>query len=227
MASENRIEKLERELHEQRQELTELLAAIAGRVAPGALADEALKLAQENAVPLARQAGSTLRRHPLAAALVGAGLAWILLGRHEAAPGAEEPEDSQADTTGDGWAEQIDTLRRAASEALHALEAQALSGATAAHDLADARADMMGAFAQDLRARFADGLEGLGEDTRARVIAAREATYAARLKAQDAAIQAGTDAKKFAQDHPLVTVAVGLAVGAAIGAAALRHGSRD
>ncbi|MCE5974746.1 hypothetical protein LZA78_14750 [Sinirhodobacter sp. WL0062] len=223
MTSQDRIEKLERELHEQRQELTELLAAVAGRVAPGAMAGQALKLAQENAVPLARQAGSTLRRHPLAAGLVGAGLAWILLGRHEAEPVPAEPE---ADVTEDGWAEQIDTLRRAASEALRALEAQAASGVTAAHELADARADMMGAFAQDLRARFADGLEGLGEDTRANVIAAREATYAARLKAQEAAVQAGTDAKKFAQDHPLVTVALGLAVGAAIGAAAQHHRSR-
>ena len=96
MTSQDRIEKLERELHEQRQELTELLAAIAGRVAPGAMAGQALKLAQENAVPLARQAGSTLRRHPLAAALVGAGLAWILLGRHEAAPVSAEPEEPQA-----------------------------------------------------------------------------------------------------------------------------------
>lgn len=226
MSAQDRIEKLEHELHEQRQELTELLAAIAGRVAPGAMADEALKLAQENALPLARQAGSTLRRHPLAAALVGAGLAWILLGRHEAAPSPVESEEPKGDPAGDGWAEQIDTLRRAASEALHALEAQAASGVTAAHELADARADMMGAFAQDLRARFAEGLEGLGEDARANVIAAREATYAARLKAQEAAVQAGTDAKKFAQDHPLVTVALGLAVGAAIGAAAQNHRSR-
>jgi len=227
MRAQDRIEKLERELHEQRQELTELLAAIAGRVAPGAMAGQALKLAQENAVPLARQAGSTLRRHPLAAALVGAGLAWILLGRHEAERSSVESEEPQADTTEDRWAEQIDALRRAASEALHALEAQAASGVTAAHELADARADMMGAFAQDLRARLADGLEGLGEDARANVIAAREATYAARLKAQEAVVQVGTDAKKFAQDHPLVTVALGLAVGAAIGVAAQHHQNRS
>jgi hypothetical protein len=233
MTEQTTIKEFEDRLKNERADLAALIGDFAERVGPDYVAGKLSDMLRDYAAPAARKAEAAVRANPVAFAVAGAGLAWLLLGRSssdtaeprpqtiarwEDEGGRPAPVGTQASDVAldDEWAQEIDRLRATASDRLHALEAEAAEKADDARDYVSERAHMVSDFASDLRAKLGAGLADLSDEARDKVLKAREAALSARLSAQDAAASAGRSGKQMAKDHPLIATALGIAIGAVI-----------
>ena len=221
MSKKAKIKDLENRLRDDRADLASTLADLTGRIAPEYLSEQVSQMVQDYARPMAKKAEETVRANPLAFALAGAGLAWLVLSARKDEGDTADTSNSEKDpiTAQDGlsddWLDEIDALRDRASMRLQQLEIDAASNTKKAADYADERARMVSEFASDLRDSLQAGLSDLSDEARERVVRAREAAYSARLRLQDRAT-AGHSGKNMIKDHPLITAALGIAIGAAI-----------
>ncbi|OCX63432.1 hypothetical protein BFP70_12340 [Thioclava sp. SK-1] len=225
MTESHTIKEIERQLNADKSDLAGTLADLTGRVAPSLLAEHVSKFVQENATPYAKRAEATIRENPVAFALAGAGLAWLLLGR-KSQDATAEPEaigaaalKDQMSSSEEDWSEEIDRLRASATIRLRELEESADNSVEAGRDIAKDRAEMVSDFAAQVRLKLETGLEDLSVESKRRVMEAREQAYAAKIKFQDHARKAGSESKRLVQEHPMIAAILGLAVGAAIVAA--------
>jgi hypothetical protein len=79
-------EAVEREIEERRAEMRDTFEALRGRVAPEELAGRAGDMLRQEGAMLADVAMRRARRNPLAAAMVVAGIAWLVLGPDRVPP---------------------------------------------------------------------------------------------------------------------------------------------
>ncbi|MFP4568862.1 DUF3618 domain-containing protein [Rhodosalinus sp.] len=86
MAQSETPEAIERDIAERRDALARTLQEVQGRVAPGALAEEAGAALRGSGAELAGKAGRVAARNPLAIALILGGIAWLALNESGAAP---------------------------------------------------------------------------------------------------------------------------------------------
>ena len=237
----SKCQDIEDQLARDRAALAATLAALKDRVSGGPAALDVLGLIQSNAGHCTRVTISAVRAHPIAFAVVGAGLAWALLGRKpEPAPSdglsgtkfealsrwedeggpavpLQEPDLNCPD--GD-WLAEVETLRAKASAALAGLETMARAGLATVVDHAQQRAAILVGLAQDVRAALRTGLEQLSHSAQEQIATAREAAYTAQLNAR-------TATGKMIEDHPLATAGAALALGLAVGAALPRKQAQD
>ncbi|TQS70485.1 hypothetical protein ERN12_15260 [Rhodobacteraceae bacterium] len=221
MTERNGYKNYERRMKSNRSDLGDMLADLTGRLGPGLVADQVSDFVRENAAPYAKRAEKTVRDNPLAFALAGAGIAWLLISRKSGeddhvttATLTERYEDVEED-----WSEEIDRLRAKASVRLRALEDDAQDSVDSGRNFAQERADMIAQYASDIRAKLSKDLDGVSEEAKKLVLDARERAYAAKLKAQSHASKAADETTQFVKDHPVVVAALGVAIGAAIVAA--------
>jgi ElaB/YqjD/DUF883 family membrane-anchored ribosome-binding protein len=240
---------IEDDLDRNREKLASAFDSLLSRSTVDLLTREALGLLRSNADVYRQVAAGAVRRNPLAVAVAGIGLAWLVLGKgsrtdDDADDLVEEVRSTrrraarvvdEAELVAEGrWSEGVDKLRRAASARLRKLEEEArqtydglrddmTDSAADARDYMGERAAVLADLAEDLRERFAHGLDDLSNATRDRIIAAREEAYAARLRAEEALGKGGREAKRMVEDHPMVAGAVALALGAALGAVLSRR----
>src|SRR5215467_12183781 len=118
-------EQLEREAEQNRVRLTETLDELRARVTPGQVLDQLIDYFGDGAGgEIVRNLGQQVRRNPLSVAMVGAGLAWLMI--------AKRPSDPAA-----GRGTRIDNAERKAAARLATLSdrttTSAGDGATAAH----------------------------------------------------------------------------------------------
>ena len=222
MTEKETIEEIEKRLRDDRADLASSLADLTGRIAPEYLSRQVTQMLQDHAGPLAKKTEEAVRANPLAFALAGAGLAWLVLGNRkdksaQSQPSTDEKDPVMAqDALSDDWLDEIDALRERASKRLQQIEIDAARHTDETVDYASERARIVAEFATDLRRALQSGLSDLNEEARARVLKAREAAYSAHLKIQDHATDAERSGPQVIKDHPLVTVALGIAIGAAL-----------
>lgn len=215
---------IEAQLARDRLALEQSVAALRDRFSAGNVMAGLMKI---DTTPYSRAVDTAVRRHPMAWAVVGAGLAWALLGRKSGA-GAEtdglsgtkyEALSRWEDEGGPAvpleepdlkWLAQAETLRDRASAALAQLESNARGKLASAAELAQDRAAILADLARDLRQSMRSGLDHLSASAQDRIVAAREAAYAAQLTARHAT-------GKMIEDHPFAAAGLALAAGAAIG----------
>lgn len=256
MARKRDYRDIEDELDRDRAKLGSVFDSIFNRSTLDVLTREAMHALQANG-GYRRTAETIVRRNPLAVAVTGLGLAWLLLGtgRRDAEEEVETARlsarrtarraraaiEDEADYLQGEWADAVDRLRARASAALHQLEEDARAyrddvaagisnKAGDARDYMAERAALLADLAEDMRERFAEGLDHLSRSARERIVAAREEAYAARLRAEEAIGKGGREAKRLVEEHPMVSAAVALALGTALGAAVLhrrRHADDD
>lgn len=225
---------IEADIERDRAELAATLDALQNRVSVDALTKEALGLLRTNSANYVSSIDAAVRANPVAVALVGAGLAWLIFGKR---PTVEKPmakteallawEDDggparPSDERLPIWADKTDGLRQKASAALRELDAR-----TEPHEFAQKRAGVLAAFTEGLHHGFRDGLEGLSRTAQDKIIAAREAAYAARLRLERVARSSSRETGQMIEDHPMVMAAVMLALGAALGASLPRSTVED
>jgi len=225
-------------LERERRNLAASIDGLRSRLSGDRLVGDAVDLAISNIRPCARVLDRAVRANPVAAVMIGVGLAWLVLGRKgsptppdaplagtgfealsrwEDEGGPPAPLPDPADTA---WIDEADALRARASDALARIDAAARQKLRPATELALDRARVLADLARATQAALRRGLEGLGSDARGHVLALREAAYAARL----AAVRQGS---KLIEERPLGAAAIGLAIGAAVAAALPRTPTED
>jgi ElaB/YqjD/DUF883 family membrane-anchored ribosome-binding protein len=199
-----RPEQIENEIEHTRAEVSATIDAIQSKLTPGQLMDQTMGYLRTS---LPADFGSNLSRsirdNPLPVALLGIGLAWLMMGGQPGRRGttqyAQDFDDGLEDTeAGSGIAERAG----AAGERMKAHASQ-LSGR--AREAADSVREKIGASTESARAR----LNELGSRSRERYERARGSVSHA------------------IEEQPLVLGAVGLAVGAVLGASLPRTRQED
>lgn len=237
---------IEESIDRSRKALGSTLDELQDRISVDNLAQEALGMLRSNAAAYTRSIDSAVRANPLALALTGAGLAWLIFGNRsrpasvDSAAGGERWSHSggsrpygaysrgyDPDAGENHWSDRIDTLRGKASEMLHRIERDASEQAGSLRDFAAERAKVLASFTDDMRESFMDGLEDLSQAARDRIVEARQAAYSARLQVQSRLRAGGREVGQMVNDHPIIAGGVALALGAAFATALPRSRVED
>jgi hypothetical protein len=195
-------EQLEREAEQHRARLAATLDELRERVTPGQVLDELLEHAGDGTGgEMLRNLGQQVRRNPLSVAMVGAGLAWLMLGNR--------PSDRAAEP-------RVDAAERRAAARLAALSDRPTASVG---DLATSAYRRVGEAASDAAQRARASADSAYRSTSNAVSdAAHRASDTAVAVRRNAAVATRTLAD-FCNDQPLVIAGLGLALGAAFGRA--------
>ena len=200
----NRVAQAEQDAEAARSKLEYTLDELRGRLRPGRMLDEALDYAKDgSAGEFVKKFGRQVRGNPLPVALVGAGLAWLMMARRDsriepndfekryrAAGEGYSPTDVGTDTRVSSLKDKASQSAARVGEAAEAAYDKAGSLYNDATGSASAAADQLGRSANDVAGRVSD-LGGKTADSVARLI----------------------------KEQPLVLGALGLALGAVLGSA--------
>jgi hypothetical protein len=185
-------EDIEREVESARGDLDRTVEALKDKMTPGQLIDELSRTFKGGgAGDVMSNLGAQVRENPMALAMIGAGMAWLMMpkGDHTAGSARAQayPTTSPSPTSGSGWASGLDT----ASEG---------GGGTIASKVGDTVSGVKEAVSHTTDQAM-HGLQDLGG----------QATAVGR--------KAARSFEDILQQEPLIVGALGLAVGVAIGAA--------
>lgn len=241
---------IEADIQRERASLASTLNALQDRVSVDTLAREAMDALRNNAATYTRNAEQMIRANPMALALTGVGLAWLIFGgksndrnapKHTAVRRWEDEGGQVAPvgTASEAWYHEATAHRDRAHQSIAQIDRSAKhtgSGAhegsgmkdramRAAHDLQDdarERAAVAKEFASGLADSFRHGLEDLSDSAKERIVAAREQAYAAVIAAEKQAQHLSKSTGRLIEDQPLISGAIAAALGAGL-AAALPH----
>lgn len=206
-------EQLERQTEQSRAEVELTIDELRARLTPGQIVDEILAYTRDGGRQFTSNLGRQVTNNPLPVVLIGAGLAWFLLGRDATASrgnGFHSAGSRGLDADG-GVSRAGERLRDTAAKAGDAVQ-DAMGGVRHA--------------AESAGSAVSDTAHKLGET-------ASSAYHTASSKVSQSAADLASSATAFeqktmrtardligqAKDQPLVLVGIGLAVGAAVGAA--------
>lgn len=178
------LEQLESETETSRVRVVELLEELRGRVSPGELVDQVVDFAGNGAIgDFARTLGHQVRTNPLACVLIGAGVAWLVMGdRH----GAQGGSSSWSTTMGDLAARGRDTMREVQGAASAAGRRM-----TGAMERASERAADVAGRAGSAAGSISDSLRGAADAAGRAMQGAGDAATSATQRAAGAAMSAG------------------------------------
>lgn len=193
------VAEIEAELSRDRDALASALGSLRQSLTAEALLGSASSMIKRNASGYALAVDAAVKANPAAVALTGVGLAWLILGKRDKAPeidpstlsGTKFEAVSRWEDEGgpafdpvdpnDDWIDAADALRDRAAQMIAKIDRAARYGLASAADLAASRAEVVASLTKDVRRVMGKGLESLSEQARGAAIAAREATYNARL----------------------------------------------
>lgn len=234
-----------------RASLASTLSELQDRVSVENIAKDAMSMIRTNAATYTRTVDELVRANPLALAVVGVGVAWLLMGPRRGDRGHRaEPIHSQTSRWEDeggmptdadddnAWSRQADRFRAGANRTMRDLEQGARrsgsgvgsavsSGLESVRDFAAEKAKAVSDFTANLRSSLMHGLEDMTDTARKPIIAARERAYSARVAAERAIGQPARAAGRVVEDNPLVAAGIAMAVGAALAAALPRSRMED
>jgi ElaB/YqjD/DUF883 family membrane-anchored ribosome-binding protein len=228
-------EQLEREAEATRARIAETLAELRTRITPGQIVDEAFDYARgSNGGDWVRNLGRQLADNPLPAALMGAGLAWMMTAQRRAG-------ETQTAETGDGSVDTTESAnindRTTAMASSHfdkttkrTTKHKTKSATDAASDAhktySEVGADKTGASdALSVPAKAAELAGNAYERASDAVERAKETTTEAYDRARDVARRSVSSAvdgtrglTRFMREEPMVLAGLGIALGALVGA---------
>ena len=229
--------RIEAGLARDRATVADTLDALRDRLTVDALMSDAKTILADNIGPLTAGIDRTVRGNPLAVALIGAGLAWLVIGRNR----AERKPASIAGTRRDAlirwedeggpahdpqvaddmtWMHESDSLRDKARAALARVEEAARAGFSTVARTAEDRAEVLSRYARDASRALRHGLDDLPTTAQDKIVALREQAY--RLP-RAAASAPG----RMIEDQPMVAGVVALVVGAGLAVALPRTTTED
>jgi ElaB/YqjD/DUF883 family membrane-anchored ribosome-binding protein len=241
-------ERIEADVQQSRHRLNDTLDQLGSKFSPGQMLDEGLDLIQGQAGQLAKTVGRQVRDNPVPIALIGLGIAWLVVSNRRAS-GVEDPkhrrryrsieearwatprmpnEDDETynERVHEAYAKALD-LKQKAGEAAHDFKERVKRTVediqhAASRTLTGASRRLTGAGRSLGDARRKVG--GLATQTGERIThMASDARHLAEEQAQrigHAAVEARHKAERYYDQSPLTAGAIALAVGALIGGAA-------
>ncbi len=237
--SPNDPREIEADLEQVRSGLANDLDELSNRASIDYVAREALGMIKLNTSDATRTLDRAMRDNPTAFALVGLGLAWMVLGGKKGSNTARNGYAAlHADDPDPEWHRHVGGLRQKAMDALSRIEDEARSAAGSlqdklagqveqVRDYASERAQVVEDFTSELRTNISNGLEHLSDSVREQVVAAREQSYAAWLRAERVVKGGSREVVTLVEEHPVAVGAVALAIGAVAGMAFLKSGDED
>lgn len=233
---------IEADLEQVRSGLASDLDELTNRASIDYVAREALGMLKINTSDATRTIDRAMRDNPTAFALVGLGLAWMLLGGKKGSDKAQSAYGRtygvHADDPDPDWHRNVGGLREKAMGALSRIESEARAAAGSlqsklsdqvehARDYAAERASVVEDFTTSLRENISQGLDHLSDSAREQVMAAREQGYAAWLRAERVVKGGSREVVTLVEEHPVAVGAVALAIGAVAGMAFMKSGEAD
>ena len=225
------VDQLEARIERDRSALADTLARLRDRLSVDTLIQDAAALVRDNAGPYTRAIDRAVRANPAALAVTAAGLAWLLLGRRapvaEPAPplagtkfeamsrwedeGGPPPplRDAEPD---DDWMAEAEAFRDRANRTLRSLDQSVRDRVATAEQASRDRVAVLSRLTDDVRGVMRRRLSHLSSEAQARILAAREAAYAAHLDLRD-------KVGRVIEDHPMMTGAVAAVLGVAVAVA--------
>ncbi|KAA9010479.1 DUF3618 domain-containing protein [Histidinibacterium aquaticum] len=239
---------IEKQIDRERSELGATLTELGNRMTVDHLFREVTTQIRTHGGEFGKSAGTQVKNNPMALAITGIGLGWLLFGSnrppqqhagtdsHLAEPArerygypAELTETSRyrarAAAARPGWYERAgDALRGSGngSDSSGSWRDSASNGLNKARGKASAAGHDMSARAGEARTRLREGTDHLSEEARERVIAARERAMYARERAGRGLSQGADTAADFYDRQPLVAGVLALAAGALVAGMAQR-----
>jgi uncharacterized protein DUF3618 len=212
-------EQLERETEQARAEIANTLDELRAYMTPGHVLDQlADRMKAGTTAAFARNLRDQTVNNPLPVALIGTGLAWLMLGRRGGTDATDDSEATRASRLGREAVEGAvasagqtasatqNNLRETAGAMTDAVQQGAAQTADAIRDTADSARQAAGQAADAVR-----GGAGAVTDTLQRTAAATKA-------AGQRTLQSGSTLVDFCREQPLVLAGVGIALGAIVGA---------
>jgi Protein of unknown function (DUF3618) len=217
---------IEREVQQSRAEVEQTLDSIQARLSPGELLDQAVGYFREGrGVEFARNLGDSITQNPIPLALVGIGLAWMMLGGQRFARSGDRLESPYGDDDPDAFEDNHYTGLAKESMAYMHTGADLPAGEGYGEDRTGYGEDLKeaGRTAKDKMGEFGDQARGAAAGARERVAHAgariADRAYDARERARYYGDRARHRMLRTLDEQPLVLGAIGLAIGAALGAA--------
>ncbi|WP_152047215.1 DUF3618 domain-containing protein [Aureimonas psammosilenae] len=215
-------DRLEREAQERRSSVNNTIDELRARMSPGQILDEVTDYfgsTQTNAA--VQNLGRQVRDNPLALGLVGAGVAWLLLGRgvrddhsvgHVPYRGETGPSShSGTGSSGPGIGARVGSAASGVRDGVSSGASSAASGLSSAASAIGDTASSVGQAARDYGSGAADALRGGGQAAADGLRSVGSGAYGVGRRAQRGFLDT-------LQEEPLIFGAIALAVGAAIGA---------
>lgn len=197
---------LEREAEATRARVVATAESIRGKMTPGQLFDEFTGLfADSGGSEMLRNLKAQVRDNPLPLTMIGAGLAWLMLGR-----------GASAATPASGYA-----TRRGSGQhdgALAEMDAMTSDTAASVGEVAGRAAGNVAGMASGAVGTVSDMASSAAGTVSDMASGAADTLTNSAAASADMATKAGRSAQQLMEDQPLAVAAVGLAVGAAIGA---------
>lgn len=241
---------IERDIEQERMQLASSLHGLRQSISVEGITRQIASEFSAHGGEFGRAVSRSVKDNPIALALTGVGLAWMIFGDSQnrspsrydgtgydrsadAYPewdsGSGSANRSATDKT-DGKSGVMDKVGNAAASASNGVSGAADSLSRGWDDIARTTGDaarttrIRGA---ELRDRVAEGTEELSDEARRRVIAAREAAIDAWSEIERSSKRSARQAADLFEDQPLIAGALALAVGAALGSALPRSKAED
>ena len=200
-------EQLEREAEATRARIAATLAELRVRISPGHMLDEAIDYARDgNGADMVRNLGRQATDNPLPVALLGAGLAWLMLAQRKSRDGR-----AVRTTKGDG---SVATTEPASLNEMY----DRTNRTSAMASKMDKTTRRVSRKAEDATDRASEAATSAYERATDMMDRARETTTETYGRARDAAMEGTRGLTKFMQEEPLVVAGLGIALGALVGA---------
>ena len=220
-------DEIERDIAHERAQMSSTIDDLQKKFSVEAITDDIGHMFRDIGNDFGQTISRTVGRNPAAMVMVGAGLAWLVLGanrntsEHRATLRYGSNRSNIGQTTHDDESEWFGAGRRNRQGMGTAHRYGKSTGAAGmmdrAKDAAGDTASSIGETASDLSSWLSHGLEDLSDAAKTRVMSARRAAHDAR-EASEAAMHRGAGAATdLFRDQPLVVGALAVAFGAALG----------
>jgi len=217
--AETHVEQLERETEQARADIAGTLDELRALMTPGHVLDHLTDRMNAGATAaFARNLRDQTVNNPLPVALIGTGLAWLMLGRRSATAGDMSEAAGRVPTVGrDAVEGAVESAGQTASEAQAGLRETAGAMTDAVQQGAAQTADALRDTADSARQAAGQAADAVRGGAGA-VTDSLQRTAAATRAAGQRTLQSGSALVDFCREQPLVLAGVGLAMGAIIGA---------
>jgi len=210
-------EQLERETEQTRARLAETLEELKA-MTPGRVLDEVLDYAKEGGGDLLRGLGRQVSDNPVPAALIGAGLVWMMMGNGKTNGVGAPRVNGNGHGTGEALSDAADSTIQMASD----LGAKASDAAQSVKDTMQSAAGSVSDTASMLKGKASNAYDSVTETATRTKWAVKDAAHSVKestVALEQSAMAATRGVLDFCKDQPLVLAGLGLAIGAALGAA--------
>lgn len=216
---------------EHRKDLAQTLSALGERLTVPGLATEAAQSFKASSKPFIEFVDGAVRANPIPSALVGVGLAWMLLGRRSSrkrrgqAPaeplwqsesrwdnegGNPAPPDHALTAEDEIWLLETERLRNTAIRSLSGIDDAVRYDLVSRDRAADERTNLLARLSRDTAAVMRAGLDGLSSAARDKIVDARAAFVVARIAARE-------NGGRMIEQHPVVAGSIAALLGALVG----------